>query len=57
MNKCQMILTIVIELMLVMNIILAIASGDISILTFVTTSLIAMIGVLPPSNRGGGRYV
>lgn len=57
MSRFQLILTIIIELMLVMNIILVIASGDVSILTFVMTSLIAMVGALPPNNRGGGRYV
>lgn len=56
MNKFQVFLTIVIELMLVMNIILTIVSGDVSVLTFVMTSIIAMIGALPPSNRGGGRF-
>jgi len=57
MSRFQLILTIIIELMLVMNIILVIASGDVSILTFVMTSLIAMVGALPTNNRGGGRYV
>lgn len=57
MSRFQLILTIIIELMLVMNIILVIASGDVSILTFVMTSLIAMVGALLPNNRGGGRYV
>lgn len=56
MNRFQVFLTIVIELMLVMNIILTIVSGDVSVLTFVMTSIIAMIGALPPSNRGGGRF-
>lgn len=56
MDRIQKVLTIVIELMLVLNIILTIAYGEVSVATFVMTSIIAMIGALPPNNRGGGRF-
>jgi len=55
MNRLH-IVTILLELSLLANIIITLITRDVSVLSFVMVSIVAMLAAIPPNNRGGGRY-